>query len=131
MAFPVDSEYFEQYSPLYGEMDIAGVQNPKPHMIDEVQDNIDQLRQTTSVQYGQRYLFEKTFPHLFPYGKGGWFYHCALGLSQFTKTKLLDCRGYFSNDFNFPFFIYDYMTKIRLRLYNSKKWYQLLNWRKI
>ena len=40
-------------------MDIAGVQNPKPHMIDEVQDNIDQLRQTTSVQYGQRYLFEK------------------------------------------------------------------------
>ena len=121
LAFPVDSEYFEQYSPLYGEMDIAGIQNPKPHLIDEVHENIEQLRESTSVQYGQKYLLEKTFPHLFPYGKGGWFYKCFQGLSQFTKTKLLDCRGYFSNDQNFPFFMFDYMTKIRLRQYNSKK----------
>ena len=121
LAFPVDSEYFEQYSPLYGEMDIAGIQNPKSHLTDKVQDNIEQLRETTSVQYGQKYLLEKTFPHLFPYGKGGWFYKCVHGLSHFTKTKLMDCRGYFSNDQNFPFFMFDYMTKMRLRQYNSKK----------
>ena len=121
LAFPVDSEYFEQYSPLYGDTDLAGIQNPKPHMTDEVHDNIQQLRECTSVQYDQKYLFEKAFPHLFPYGKGGWFYNCLLGLSQYTKSKLLDCRGYFSNDVNFPFFMFDYMTKIRLRSYNSKK----------
>ena len=28
MAFPVDSEYFDQYSPLYGNLNIAGIQNP-------------------------------------------------------------------------------------------------------
>ena len=32
MAFPVDSTYFDKYSPLYGNLDIAGVQNPQPHM---------------------------------------------------------------------------------------------------
>ena len=36
MPFPVDSEYFDQYSPLYGDLDIAGIQNPQPHMIETV-----------------------------------------------------------------------------------------------
>ena len=34
MAFPIDSNYFDQYSPLYGEMDVAGIQNPKPDIIE-------------------------------------------------------------------------------------------------
>ena len=57
MAFPVDSTYFEQYA-----------------AVDDVQDNVKQLRELTSVKYGEQYLLEKTFPHLFPYGEGGWFY---------------------------------------------------------
>ena len=121
MAFPVDSEYFDQYSPLYGNLDIAGIQNPQPYMIDTEQDSVEWLRECTSVQYGQEYLLEKTFPHLFPYGKGGWHYKCSLGFSQFTKVRLLDPRGHFSNDVNFPFFMFDYMTKIRLRSYNARK----------
>ena len=121
MAFPVDSEYFDQYSPLYGNLDIAGIQNPQPHMIDKVQDSVEWLRECTSVQYGQELLLEKVFPHLFPYGKGGWHYKCSLGFSQFTKTRLLDPRGQFAIDVNFPFFMFDYMTKIRLRSYNARK----------
>ena len=39
MAFPVDSTYFDKYSPLYGNLDIAGVQNPQSHIIDKVQDS--------------------------------------------------------------------------------------------
>ena len=105
MAFPVDSTYFDKYSPLYGNLDIAGIQNPKPHIIHKVQDSIEWLRSCTSVQYGQEYLLEKAFPHLFPYGEGGWYYKCLLGLSQFTKIRLLDPRGYFAKDSNFPFFI--------------------------
>ena len=121
MAFPIDSEYFDQYSPLYGDLDIAGIQNPQPHMIDKVQDSVEWLRKCTSVQYGQEYLLEKTFPHLFPYGEGGWYYKSSLGFSQFTKIRLLDPRGYFANDGNFPFFMFDYMTKIRLRSFNARK----------
>ena len=121
MAFPIDSEYFDQYSPLYGDLDIAGIQNPQPHMIDKVQDSVEWLRECTSVQYGQEYLLEKTFPHLFPYGEGGWHYKCSLGFSQFTKIRLLDPRGHFANDVNFPFFMFDYMTKIRLRSFNARK----------
>ena len=121
MAFPVDSEYFDQYSPLYGNLDVAGIQNPQPHMIDKVQDSVEWLRKCTSVQYGQEFLLEKVFPHLFPYGEGGWYYKCSLGFSQFTKIRLLDPRGQFAKDVNFPFFMFDYMTKIRLRSYNARK----------
>jgi len=45
-------------------MEIAGIQNLKPHIIDKVQENIDQLPDSTSVQYGQEYLLEKTFPQI-------------------------------------------------------------------
>ena len=121
MAFPVDSSYFNQFAALYGNADIAGVQHPQPCVVDDVQDNVKQLRALTSVQYGQEYLLEKTFPHLFPYGEGGWYYKCLLGFSQFVKMRLLDSRGHFAKDTNFPFFMFDYMTKIRLRAYNSRK----------
>ena len=30
MAFPINSKFFDQYSPLYGQMDLASIQNPKP-----------------------------------------------------------------------------------------------------
>jgi len=42
-----------------------------------------------------------------------WDYH--------TKTKLLDPRGYFVSDHNFPSFLYDYMAKVRLCSYNARK----------
>ena len=69
MAFPIDSNFFEQYSPLYGEMDLAGIQNPKPDIVEKFQDDVKTLREFTSVQYGQQYLIEKSFPHLFCYGE--------------------------------------------------------------
>ena len=34
MAFPVDSTYFDKFSPLYGNLDMAGIHNPKPHNYD-------------------------------------------------------------------------------------------------
>jgi len=74
MAFSIDSNYFDQYSPLYGDMDLAGIQNPKPDIVEEFQDNVKVLREFTCVQYGQKYLLEKTFPHLFTHGEGGLYY---------------------------------------------------------
>ena len=121
MTFPIDSEYFDKYSPLYGNMDLAGIQNPKPEIVEQFQENVQALREYTSVQYGQKYLLEKTFPHLFMYGEGGWYYKCSIGFSQFNKIRLLDCRGRFSKDPNFLFFMFDYMTKLRMRAYNARK----------
>ena len=94
MAFPIDSNYFEQYAAIYDDADVAGVQHPQPSVVDDVQDNVKQLRELTSVKYGEQYLLEKTFPHLFPYGEGGWYYKCFLGFSQFVKMRLLDPRGH-------------------------------------
>ena len=64
MAFPVDSNFFDQYSPLYGEMDLAGIQNPKPDIIDKFQDDMKTFGEFTSVQYGQQYLLEKKVFHI-------------------------------------------------------------------
>ena len=61
MAFPVDSNYFEQYAAIYyGDTDVAGVQHPQPSIVDDVQDNVKQLCELTSVKYGEQYLLEKT-----------------------------------------------------------------------
>ena len=121
MAFPIDSTYFDSYFPLYGDMDLAGIQNPKGEIVKQFQNDVQALRDYTSVQYGQRYLIEKTFPHLFLYGEGGWYCKCSIGFSQFNKIRLLDCRGRFPKDPNYPFFMFDYMTKLRLRAYNVRK----------
>ena len=45
MAFPIDSNYFDNYSPLYGEMDFAGIQNPKLEIFEQFQDNVQALRE--------------------------------------------------------------------------------------
>ena len=104
MAFPIDSTYFEKYSPLYSDMNLDGIQNPKSEIVKEFQENLQALREYTSVQYAQKYLLEKTFPHLFMCGEGGWFYKCSIGFSQFNKIRLLDWRGRFANDPNFKIF---------------------------
>ena len=53
LAFPIDSDYFKQYSPLYGKMDLASVQNPKPHVIESVQNNIHELRKQQAFNMGK------------------------------------------------------------------------------
>ena len=35
MAFPVDSNYFEQYAAIYGDADVAGIQHPQPSVVDD------------------------------------------------------------------------------------------------
>ena len=84
-------------------MDLADIQNPKGEIVEQFQNDVQALRDFTSVQCGQKYLIEKTFPHLFVYGEGGWYYKCPIGFKQFTKIRLLDCRGRFAKDPNYPF----------------------------
>ena len=95
-------------------MDLASIQNPKGEIVEQFQNDVQALRDYTRVYYGERYLIEKIFPHLFVYGKGGWYYKCPIGFSQFNKIRFFDCRGR-------SFFMFDYMTKLRLRAYNARK----------
>ena len=37
------------------------------------------------------------------------------------KIRLLDCRGKFSSDPTYPFFMFDYMTKLRMRGFNARR----------
>ena len=40
-------------------MDLAGIQNPKPDIVEKFKDDVRTLREFTTVQYGQQYLLEK------------------------------------------------------------------------
>ena len=40
--------------PYYGDADVAGVQHPQPSVVDDEQDNVKQLHELTSVNYGEQ-----------------------------------------------------------------------------
>ena len=74
MAFPLDANYFNDFplvhgEPVLGPSDVAGRQYPKP----ESQEALQNLCQA---KYGEHYLDVKAFPHLHPYGYGGWYHNC-------------------------------------------------------
>ena len=116
MAFPVDSRYFDNFPLIFEQKDVAGVQHPHPGT--QCREHLHQL---TAAKYGEKYLEPKTFPHLHPWGFGGWHYECPMGFSPHIKMRLFDVRGWWGTDPCYPFFKYDYMTKQRLRAYNQRR----------
>ena len=126
MAFPVDSSYFDKYPLVYnassepGTSDVAGRQHPRP----QCQTNLHDIVYT---KYGEMFLDVKTFPHLHPWGFGGWHYDCEMSFSAHIKMRLFDIRGWFASDYPYPFFKFDFMSKSRLRMYASKRCVQIGN----
>ena len=125
MAFPIDSRYFDQFPLIYNTNidsndDIAGKQFPRP----ECQAKLHEMVYT---KYGEKHLDVKTFPHLHPWGFGGWHYNCEMSFSAHIRMRLYDVRGWFASDFLYPFFKFDFMTKSRLRAYASKRYVQVSN----
>jgi hypothetical protein len=55
-----------------GLSDIAGRLNPRSK---ESQEKLEHL---TKARYGDRDLEPETFPHLHPWGFGGWYYGCLI-----------------------------------------------------
>ena len=117
MAFPVDTRYFDQFPLIFDAKDVAGVQHPQP----QVSECRETLQQLVTAQYGEKYLEPKTFPHLHPWGHGGWYYQCPVPLAAHVKMRLFDVRGWWATDPCYPFFKYDLMTKLRLRAYNARR----------
>ena len=91
MAFPLDAKYFDDFPLIYGEpvlgpSDKAGRQYPKP----ECQEALVDMCHTT---YGEKNLDVKAFPHLHPYGHGGWYHKCPMAFQAHIKMRLFDVRG--------------------------------------
>ena len=118
MAFPVDATYFDNFplvrgEPLLGPSDKAGKQFPKAEQ--------DALRDLGHASYGEKYLDCKAFPHLHPYGHGGWYHKCPMAFQAHIKMRLFDIRGLYAGDHYYCFFKYDYMVKVRMRMHNARK----------
>ena len=117
MAFPVDATYFDNFplvrgEPLLGPSDKAGKQFPKAEQ--------DALRDLGHASYGAKYLDCKAFPHLHPYGHGGWYHKCPMAFQAHIKMGLFDIRGLYAGDHCYCFFKYDYMVKVRMRMHNAR-----------
>ena len=119
MAFPVDARYFDQFPLIFDkpDADVVGTQHPRnPHF--GLQQSV---RDLVNTRYGETYLEPKSFPHIHPWGYGGWYYQCPLTFTAHVKMRLFDVRGWFAEDAVYPFFKYNYMTKRTLRAYASRR----------
>ena len=103
MAFPIDASYFDQFPLIHDDelCDIAGRQYPR------LKDSQQKLKELTKARYGDHDLEAKTFPHLHPWGFGGWFYGCSLPFHAHCKMRSFDVREWFASDQFYPFFRYD------------------------
>ena len=81
MAFPLDAKYFDDFPVIHKDMhtDVAGRQYPRCDLNDSL---IDLCR----AKYGEMYLDCKTFPHLHPWGHGGWYHGCSIPLNSHEKN---------------------------------------------
>ena len=115
MAFPVDAKYFDGFplTTTQPNKDIE-IQHPK-------QTTGTELRSLCQAKYGEKHLDVKAFPHLHPWGNGSWYQNCSVPFNAHLKMRLFDVRGTFAADPFYPFFKYDYITKVRFRIHNARR----------
>ena len=46
---------------------------------------------------------------------------CPIPFNSHVKMRLYDVRGFYAKDSLYPFFKYDYMLKVRLRMHEARK----------
>ena len=83
---------------------------------------VEHLQQLTTVYYGDKFLKAKVFPHIHPFGFGGWYYGCSMDFSDHVKMRLFDVsyRGWYARDRHYPFYKFDFMVKQRLKACAAK-----------
>ena len=120
MVFPSSSDYFDQFSAIHSVQQVAGVQHPRKDHEKIMEHALEQVRQMSTTHYGDKFLELKVFPHLHPFGFGGWYSGCSMDFSDHVKMKLYDVRGWFARDRHYPFYKFDLMAKLRLKAYAAK-----------
>ena len=96
---------------LNATIDVAGVQHPN---INSLNTSLHTLQQWTRISYNDPYLEAKVWPHLFPFGTGGWFPGSLLKTGEYLKHKLLTLDARWRKDRRFSFHWYDRQSKTRL-----------------
>ena len=96
---------------LNSNIDFAGLQHPHLHTLNT---HLHELKQLTRVSYSDPYLEAKVWPHLFPFGNGGWFQGSLLKAGEYLKHTLLNLDARWRKDRSFSFHWYDRQIKSRL-----------------
>ena len=104
-----DSGILPSLNPI---LDSAGVQHPLT--IHNLNTTLHELKNLTRVSYADPYLEAKLWPHLFPFGTGGWYDNSLLKAGEYLKHKLLNLDARWRKDPSFSFHWYDRQMKSRL-----------------
>ena len=120
MVFPSHSDYFDQFPAIHSVRQAAGIQHPREDHQQMMEHAVEELQLMTTTVYGDKSLEPKVFPHLHPFGFGGWHKGCSMDFSDHVKMRLYDVRGWFARDRQYPFYKFDLMTKLRLKAYAAK-----------
>ena len=120
MVFPSSSDYFNQFPAIHSAQQAAGVQHPREDHLEMMERALEEIRQMSTTVYGDKFLEPKVFPHIHPFGFGGWHNGCSMDFSDHVKMRLYDVRGWFARDRQYPFYRFDLMTKLRLKAYAAK-----------
>ena len=120
MVFPSSSDYFNQFPAIHSAQQAAGVQHPREDHQEMMERALEEIRQISTTVYGDKFLEPKVFPHIHPFGFGGWHSGCFMDFSDHVKMRLYDVRGWFARDRQYPFYKFDLMTKLRLKAYAAK-----------
>ena len=120
MVFPSNSDYFDQFPAIHCIQQAAGIQHPREDHQQMLECAVEELQQMTTAVYGDKSLEPKVFPHLHPFGFGGWHSGCTMDFSDHIKMRLYDVRGWFARDRQYPFYKFDLMTKLRLKACAAK-----------
>ena len=120
MVFPSSSDYFNQFSAIHSAQQAAGVQHPREDHQEMMERALEEIRQMSTTVYGDKFLEPKVFPHIHPFGFGGWHNGCSMDFSDHVKMRLYDVRGWFARDRQYSFYRFDLMTKLRLKAYAAK-----------
>ena len=93
MAFPLDAKYCDDFPVIRGDMhsDVAGCQYPHPELAQS-------LLNLCQAKYGEEFLNCKAFPHLHPWGYGGWYHKCPIPFNAVVKMRLYDMCEFFAED---------------------------------
>ncbi|XP_065054148.1 uncharacterized protein LOC135682959 isoform X4 [Rhopilema esculentum] len=91
--------------------DQAGIQHPIAARMNK---SLHELKQLTRVNYKDPKLEPKLWPHLFPFGIGGWSQDTCMKAGEYLKHMLLNKDARWRKDPSFSFHWYDRQIKMKL-----------------
>ena len=77
---------------------VMGMQHPRKDHQEIMEYALEQVRQMGTTHYSDNFLEPKLFPHIHPFGLGGWYSGCSKDFSDHVKMTLYDERSWLARD---------------------------------